>query len=90
MVKPQFEVGKERLGKGGVVRDPDAPRRGRVAVAESAGAAGLGRPRGDDQPAAGPVGERRVLPLAPARRAVVDADDVAAEVARTADPGGAG
>jgi 23S rRNA (cytidine1920-2'-O)/16S rRNA (cytidine1409-2'-O)-methyltransferase len=23
MVKPQFEVGKERLGKGGVVRDPD-------------------------------------------------------------------
>lgn len=23
MVKPQFEVGRERLGKGGVVRDPD-------------------------------------------------------------------
>jgi 23S rRNA (cytidine1920-2'-O)/16S rRNA (cytidine1409-2'-O)-methyltransferase len=23
MVKPQFEVGKERLGKGGVVRDPE-------------------------------------------------------------------
>ena len=22
MVKPQFEVGKERVGKGGVVRDP--------------------------------------------------------------------
>ena len=22
MVKPQFEVGRERLGKGGVVRDP--------------------------------------------------------------------
>ena len=24
MVKPQFEVGKDRVGKGGVVRDPDA------------------------------------------------------------------
>ena len=23
MVKPQFEVGKERLGSGGVVRDPE-------------------------------------------------------------------
>ena len=26
MVKPQFEVGRERVGKGGVVRDPDARR----------------------------------------------------------------
>ena len=37
MVKPQFEVGKERLGAGGVVRDPAL--RG-VAVAEVAAAAG--------------------------------------------------
>ena len=30
MVKPQFEVGKERVGKGGVVRDPHCgPRRWR-------------------------------------------------------------
>lgn len=26
LVKPQFEVGKERLGKGGIVRDPDLVR----------------------------------------------------------------
>jgi 23S rRNA (cytidine1920-2'-O)/16S rRNA (cytidine1409-2'-O)-methyltransferase len=26
MVKPQFEVGRERVGKGGVVRDPDMRR----------------------------------------------------------------
>ena len=26
LVKPQFEVGKERVGKGGVVRDPAAHR----------------------------------------------------------------
>ncbi len=41
MVKPQFEVGKERLGAGGVVRDP-ALRAGAVrGVAEAAAAAGL-------------------------------------------------
>ena len=26
LVKPQFEVGKDRVGKGGVVREPDAHR----------------------------------------------------------------
>jgi 23S rRNA (cytidine1920-2'-O)/16S rRNA (cytidine1409-2'-O)-methyltransferase len=26
MVKPQFEVGRERVGKGGVVRDPELRR----------------------------------------------------------------
>jgi 23S rRNA (cytidine1920-2'-O)/16S rRNA (cytidine1409-2'-O)-methyltransferase len=38
MVKPQFEVGRERLGKGGVVRDPALRREAIVA----AGRAGLG------------------------------------------------
>ncbi len=28
LVKPQFEVGRERVGKGGVVRDPAAHARG--------------------------------------------------------------
>ena len=36
LVKPQFEVGREAVGKGGVVRDPDAAPRG----------AGRRRPRG--------------------------------------------
>jgi len=40
MVKPQFEVGRERVGKGGVVRDPGDRRAAVVAVARSA--AGLG------------------------------------------------
>ncbi|HEX8105205.1 MAG TPA: TlyA family RNA methyltransferase, partial [Solirubrobacteraceae bacterium] len=35
MVKPQFEVGRERLGKGGVVRDPALRREALVAVAAS-------------------------------------------------------
>ena len=33
MVKPQFEVGRERVGKGGVVRSPDDRRAALVAVA---------------------------------------------------------
>jgi 23S rRNA (cytidine1920-2'-O)/16S rRNA (cytidine1409-2'-O)-methyltransferase len=36
MVKPQFEVGRERVGKGGVVRDEADRRAALVAVAEAA------------------------------------------------------
>jgi 23S rRNA (cytidine1920-2'-O)/16S rRNA (cytidine1409-2'-O)-methyltransferase len=36
MVKPQFEAGRERVGKGGVVRDPETRVETLVAVAESA------------------------------------------------------
>jgi 23S rRNA (cytidine1920-2'-O)/16S rRNA (cytidine1409-2'-O)-methyltransferase len=36
MVKPQFEAGRERVGKGGVVRDPDTRVETLVTVAESA------------------------------------------------------
>ena len=40
MVKPQFEVGRERVGKGGVVHDPELRRSAVAGVAESA--VGLG------------------------------------------------
>ena len=50
MVKPQFEVGKERVGKGGVVRDPELRAEAVAGVADAAAAAGLGR-RGGDAPA---------------------------------------
>ncbi len=36
MVKPQFEVGRERIGKGGVVRDPELRREAVLSVAEAA------------------------------------------------------
>ncbi len=42
MVKPQFEVGPERVGKNGVVRDADDRRAALLMVARSAGAAVLG------------------------------------------------
>ena len=41
LVKPQFELGRERVGKGGVVRDPEARREALVAVAEDAAQHGL-------------------------------------------------
>jgi 23S rRNA (cytidine1920-2'-O)/16S rRNA (cytidine1409-2'-O)-methyltransferase len=40
MVKPQFEVGRERIGKGGVVRDPELRREAIASVASAA--CGLG------------------------------------------------
>lgn len=56
LVKPQFEVGRERLGAGGVVRDPalrgEAVRR----VAESAAALGLGVCGITASPLPGPAG----------------------------------
>jgi 23S rRNA (cytidine1920-2'-O)/16S rRNA (cytidine1409-2'-O)-methyltransferase len=42
MVKPQFEVGRERIGKGGVVRDPALRREAVQAVADAAPAAVMG------------------------------------------------
>ena len=52
MVKPQFEVGKDRLGKGGVVRDPALRAEAVPAVADAAAATGLGGQGGGRQPAA--------------------------------------
>lgn len=40
MVKPQFELGRGRVGKGGVVRDPDDRREALVTVAAAARAEG--------------------------------------------------
>jgi 23S rRNA (cytidine1920-2'-O)/16S rRNA (cytidine1409-2'-O)-methyltransferase len=42
MVKPQFEVGREKLGAGGVVRDPALRKAAVIEVAESAYDVGLG------------------------------------------------
>ena len=67
MVKPQFEVGKDRVGKGGVVRDPALRAEAVATVAARAAELGWGAQGGGPQPAAGPVGQRRVLPLAAAR-----------------------
>ena len=67
MVKPQFEVGRERVGKGGVVRD-DADREAAVArVREAAEALGYVLRGRAESRLPGPKGNREVfLWLAPA------------------------
>ena len=52
MVKPQFEVGKDRVGKGGVVRDPELWVVGGRRRRRPRGAARLGHRRRHAEPAA--------------------------------------
>ena len=56
MVKPQFEVGRERLGAGGVVRDPAARLDAVLAVAAAAGRLGWGVAGIARSPLPGPAG----------------------------------
>jgi 23S rRNA (cytidine1920-2'-O)/16S rRNA (cytidine1409-2'-O)-methyltransferase len=56
MVKPQFEVGRERLGSGGVVREPELRREAVRSVAESAYGLGLGVRAVTASPLPGPSG----------------------------------
>lgn len=56
MVKPQFEVGRERLGAGGVVRDPALRKAAVIDVAESAFDVGLGTMAIVASPLPGPAG----------------------------------
>ena len=56
MVKPQFEVGKERVGKGGVVREPALRTEAVTAVAEAAHRRGWGAQAVATSPLPGPSG----------------------------------
>jgi 23S rRNA (cytidine1920-2'-O)/16S rRNA (cytidine1409-2'-O)-methyltransferase len=56
MVKPQFEVGKERVGPGGVVRDPGLWAEAVTGVADSAGKLGFGVAGITRSPLPGPAG----------------------------------
>ena len=89
MVKPQFEVGKDRVGKGGVVRDLGLRAEAVAAVAERAADLGWGARGGGPEPAARAVGERRVLPLAAARPGRGRRDDIHDAVRGPTAPGGA-
>jgi len=56
MVKPQFEVGRERLGSGGVVRDPALRSEAVRSIAERASVLGLGVAGVTASPLPGPSG----------------------------------
>lgn len=56
MVKPQFEVGRERLGNGGVVRDPALQAEAVISVAKQAAGHGWGVAGVTPSPLPGPSG----------------------------------
>jgi 23S rRNA (cytidine1920-2'-O)/16S rRNA (cytidine1409-2'-O)-methyltransferase len=63
LVKPQFEVGKGAVGKGGVVRDDAARRAALEGILRFAGAAGLEVAGAIESPLKGPAGNREFLAL---------------------------
>lgn len=58
LVKPQFEVGKDQVGKGGVVREPRLWREALESVADAAAEAGLGLAGAVPSRHPGPAGNR--------------------------------
>jgi 23S rRNA (cytidine1920-2'-O)/16S rRNA (cytidine1409-2'-O)-methyltransferase len=84
MVKPQFEVGKERLPAGGVVRDPALRAEAVVRVAEQAWELGLGVRGVVASPLPGPSGN--VEYFLHLRRGADPVDPAAVEAAVTAGP----
>lgn len=106
MVKPQFEVGRERLGSGGVVRDPARREEAVLAVAGAAQAEGLQVLGVAASPLPGPSGnveyflrlrEGRAAGAATSPRepvagsgAPVDGDELRAQVARAVAEGPTG
>jgi 23S rRNA (cytidine1920-2'-O)/16S rRNA (cytidine1409-2'-O)-methyltransferase len=81
MVKPQFEVGRERLGKGGVVREPALRREAIASVASCASGLGAAVMGFASSGLPGPAGNRETFAwLAEGSRAGA-LDDVAAALA---------
>jgi 23S rRNA (cytidine1920-2'-O)/16S rRNA (cytidine1409-2'-O)-methyltransferase len=61
LVKPQFEVGRERIGKGGVVRDPEARAMAVKTVASFARGHGFEVRGVIESPITGPAGNVEYL-----------------------------
>ena len=90
MVKPQFEVGKERVGKGGVVRDPGLRTAAVDAVARSAAERGWGAQAVTTSPLPGPSGNVEFFLWLRHGPTVVSVDAIESEVRRTASLGSPG
>lgn len=87
MVKPQFEVGKDRLGKGGVVRDPELWVETVLGVARAAAERGWGAQAVTVSPLPGPSGNVEFFLWLRHGPPAVDDESVAAVVRRgTSDP----
>jgi len=83
LVKPQFEAGRERVGRGGVVRDPAVHREVLRTVLEAAGASGLAAVGLTPSPILGPAGNVEfLLHLVPGRERSMPPDAIEAAVAQ--------
>jgi 23S rRNA (cytidine1920-2'-O)/16S rRNA (cytidine1409-2'-O)-methyltransferase len=87
MVKPQFEVGKDRVGRGGVVRDLDLRVEAVRAVADAAHARGWGTRSVTTSPLPGPSGNVEFFLWLARGAGSIDESDIDAEVRRTASSG---
>jgi 23S rRNA (cytidine1920-2'-O)/16S rRNA (cytidine1409-2'-O)-methyltransferase len=83
MVKPQFEVGKERLGKGGVVRDAGHRAIAVSAIAAEAASRGWGAVGVATSPLPGPAGNVEYFLWLRHGAAAVTDEDIRAEVGRS-------
>jgi 23S rRNA (cytidine1920-2'-O)/16S rRNA (cytidine1409-2'-O)-methyltransferase len=81
MVKPQFEVGKERVGAGGVVRDPALRAEAVRGVAGHAASLGLGVEGVVASPLPGPSGNVEYFLWLRAGAPPLDEGDLAKAVA---------
>ena len=87
MVKPQFEVGKERLGKRGVVRESAHRVEAVVAVAGAAKERGWGAVAVETSPLPGPAGNVEYFLWLRRGSPGVSESDIAAEVRRSGSVG---
>jgi 23S rRNA (cytidine1920-2'-O)/16S rRNA (cytidine1409-2'-O)-methyltransferase len=87
MVKPQFEVGRNRVGKGGVVRDPGLRAEAVAAVAAGGARRGWGAQAVTTSPLPGPSGNLEYFVWLRHAEPRVGEDEIRAEVRRTAGLG---
>jgi 23S rRNA (cytidine1920-2'-O)/16S rRNA (cytidine1409-2'-O)-methyltransferase len=87
MVKPQFEVGKGRVGKGGVVRDLGLRAAAVASVAEAAARRGWGARAVRTSPLPGPSGNVEYFLWCRRGGAEIGEPQIADEVRRTASLG---
>ena len=85
MVKPQFEVGKDRVGAGGVVREPELRAAAVLAVAERAAELGMAVHGAVASPLPGPSGNVEYFLWL--KRGQADADQAAAAIHRAVQEG---
>jgi 23S rRNA (cytidine1920-2'-O)/16S rRNA (cytidine1409-2'-O)-methyltransferase len=87
MVKPQFEVGKGGVGKGGVVRDLGLRAEAVTSVADAAARRGWGAQAVTTSPLPGPSGNVEFFLWLRKAATVIGADQITEEVRRTAHLG---